>query len=83
MQHVADSNVPALKNQNVNIIQLRWVANGTASALTVDFKGDIAVHDSNSNVIHRTGKVAVVSSLGYKGNAALIHIIRHLSGSFY
>ena len=83
MQHVAGSNVPALKHKNANITQLRWVANGMVSALTIDFQGDVAVHDSNSNVIQRTGKVAIVSSLGCKGNATLIHIIRHFTGSFY
>ena len=52
------------------------------SALTVDFQRDTTVNDSNSKVIHRADKATVVCSVDCKGNVALKHFMRRLSGSF-
>ena len=54
------------------------------STLTVDIQGDGPINDSNSNIIHRAGKDAVVFSLCCESNAALIYIITcHSRGSFH
>ena len=52
------------------------------NALTVDFQRDATVNDSNSKVIHRADKAAVVCSVDCKGNIALKLIIRQPSCSF-